>query len=412
MTVWQTRRIGDLGRVVTGKTPPASQPDMFTGAIPFLTPTDMEDDLRLVATGRSVSSAWDAKRRALLPAASVCVVCIGATIGKICMTVKPTHTNQQINSIIVDMDRFDPHFVYYALRLKVGELKARAAGAATPILNKSAFSDVTLKFPELSTQRRIAAILGAYDDLIETNRRRVMLLENMARNLFDEWFVRFRFPGHSDAPIVETHEGALPAGWTWSTAAGVLDFDPQTRVAKEGEKPFVPMGHLDTVSSVISPHGWREGNSGAKFRTGDVLFARITPCLENGKTGLVRDLPGGVGFGSTEFIVMRGARAGSAFAYCLARSEPFRANAVTGMSGASGRQRARTDSVSAFMLPTPPGSELFDQFETAAAPMFEAVGHYAKANSTLAASRDHLLPRLISGQLSVDAAATDLQDAA
>lgn len=204
----------------------------------------------------------------------------------------------------------------------------------------------------------------------------------------------------------------IPEGWSWSSVGKVLDFDPKTRVGVEGEKPFISMGHLDTSTSVIAPHEWRHGNSGAKFQTGDVLFARITPCLENGKTGLVRDLPGGVGFGSTEFIVIRRAQAGSAFAYCLARSAPFRAHAVSGMSGASGRQRARTEVVSAFSIATPPGSGLFDKFEAVTAPMLDAAGAYAKANVALTASRDLLLPRLISGQLSVAIAERELREAA
>lgn len=313
----------------------------------------------------------------------------------------------------VNLAKADPAFVFWLLQhlyatRAIAQFNTQHTGVAR--FQFTTFCDTfDLDLPSLDEQRRIAAILGAYDDLIEVNRRRVALLEGMARSLFEEWFVRFRFPGHEAVPMIDTPDGPVPKGWAWSNANQVLDFDPKTRVPREGEKPFVSMGHLDTSTSVIAPHEWREGNSGAKFQTGDVLFARITPCLENGKAGLVRDLPGGVGFGSTEFIVMRGARAGSAFAYCLARSEPFRAHAISGMSGASGRQRARTDSVSAFTIATPPGSNLFDRFEAAVAPMLEAVGQYAKANAALAASRDLLLPRLISGQLSVAAAERELE---
>lgn len=307
----------------------------------------------------------------------------------------------------------DPRFLFYRLGSPetVSAIANKAVGATMPNLNTAILRSVEITLPSLATQHRIAAILGAYDDLIEVNRRRVALLEDMARGLFEEWFVRFRFPGHEAVAMVDAPDGRLPEGWSWISADRLLHFDPKTQVRREGEKPFVSMGHLDTSTSVIAPHEWREGNSGAKFQTGDVLFARITPCLENGKTGLVRDLLGGVGFGSTEFIVMRAARAGSSFAYCLARSDRFRANAVSGMSGASGRQRARTDAVSAFTIATPPGSDVFDRFEAATATMLDAVGCYAKANAVLAASRDLLLPRLISGQLSVAAAERELKAA-
>lgn len=414
MTAWHPYKIGQLGRVVTGKTPPSTQPKLFLGEIPFLTPSDMSDDGRDVTTERFVSTDWDPKRRQLLPEGSTCVVCIGATIGKVCMVSRPSHTNQQVNSIVVDTERFDQGFVFYSMRTLGPELRARAAGAATPIINKTAFSEITIWAPPLDTQRRIASILGAYDDLIEVNRRWVELLEEMARGLFEEWFVRFRFPGHESVPLIDTPDGPLPQGWTRGQAKDVIAFDPKTKIPKDDDKPFIPMGHLDTVTSLIASPESRTGNSGSKFRNGDTLFARITPCLENGKTGLVRDLPGvnGIGFGSTEFIVMRGERSGRAFTYCLSRLPGFRDHARSSMSGATGRQRARTESVATYAMAIPASDDLFDRFESAAWPMLELVGKLGSMNERLATSRDLLLPRLISGQLSVEVVERDLELAA
>ena len=141
----------------------------------------------------------------------------------------------------------------------------------------------------------------------------------------------------------------------------------------------------------------------------DTLFARITPCLENGKTGLVRYLPGnGLGFGSTEFIIMRGRKAGPAFTYLLARYEAFRQHAQRSMSGASGRQRARTESLRAFELNIPP-AQLLKRFDQVAWPLFELSGSIGAVIKHLAASRRLLLPRLISGELSVFAAEHELE---
>lgn len=218
MSEWRTYRIADLGRIVTGKTPPSSQPELFDGDIPFITPSDMAYDHRNISTERVVSTDWDSKKRTLLPARTVCVVCIGATIGKICMTSKPSQTNQQVNSVIVDPTRFDQGFVYYGLRTKADELVARAAGAATPIINKTAFSEVEIDAPSLPIQRRIASILGTYDDLIEVNRRRIAVLEEMARGLFEGWFVRFRFPGHEQIATPEDH----PHDWRLVKVDAVL----------------------------------------------------------------------------------------------------------------------------------------------------------------------------------------------
>jgi type I restriction enzyme S subunit len=283
-----------------------------------------------------------------------------------------------------------------------GRQRARAeavAGALVP----------DVPFP---AQCRIASILGAYDDLIEVNLRRIALLEEMARRLFEEWFVHFRFPGHDGVSAVSGGADSVPRGWRPGVASDLVDFDPSTRLPRAGRKPFIPMASVGTTTSIIDGIEEREAGSGAKFQNGDTLFARITPCLENGKTGLVRHLPGdGVGFGSTEFIVMRGATAGPAFTYCLARHEPFRAHAQRSMSGATGRQRARTESVKLFELAVPP-RDLLDRFEATASPMLDLVGRLGSANQRLAASRDLLLPRLISGELPITAAERDLEVAA
>ena len=271
-------------------------------------------------------------------------------------------------------------------------------GAAQPKLSQTNLRRIPIRLPPLAVQRRIASILGAYDDLIEVNRRRIAVLEEMARRLFEEWFVQFRFPGHDQGT-------PIPSG----DVGGFIDFDPATQLPRSGKKPFIPMTLLSANSSLIESHEWREAGSGAKFRNGDTLFARITPCLENGKTGLVRGLPDdGVGFGSTEFIVMRGRRAGPAFTYLLARHEAFRFHAQKSMSGATGRQRARTESLRTFSFVNP-SKQILDSFDALTWPMLELVGQLGEANKRLAASRDLLLPRLISGDLPVAAAERELE---
>lgn len=126
--------IGALGRVVTGKTPPSSRPELFGSESPFLTPTDIDGMARFIEPSRFLSSdGAHYQHRLLLPEHSVCVVCIGATIGKVCMTSKPSFTNQQINSVVVNQDEHDPFFIYYLLTTLRDELKSNAGGAATPI---------------------------------------------------------------------------------------------------------------------------------------------------------------------------------------------------------------------------------------------------------------------------------------
>ena len=287
-------------------------------------------------------------------------------------------------------------------------------GTAVPHISGGDIQKFRFKLPSLAEQRQIAGILSAYDDLIEVNRRRITVLESMARGLFEEWFLRFRFPGHELVENGESADRPLPLGWVFQNADGLISFDPSTRLPRDGVKPFLSMAELDTTTSLTGEFAERSGNSGSKFRNGDTLFARITPCLENGKTGLVRDLPPEqpVGFGSTEFIVMRERRAGHAFVYCLARHERFRRFAEQGMYGASGRQRVATDKLRGFRLAAPADDDLLHRFEAVSGPMLNLVGHLGAANRKLGAARDILLPRLLSGRLTLRAAERELAEAA
>lgn len=211
---WVEMTIGDLGKVVTGRTPPASQPEMFGTKYPFITPSDMEYRLRTVTAERYISEAGATTLASImLPPKTPCMVCIGATIGKVCLTRGTSFSNQQINSVIVDSARHDPEFIYYRLIALSEKVANLAAGAATPIVNKSSFSNIVVNVPPLQVQRRIASILSAYDDLIENNTRRITILEEMTRRLYEEWFVYFRFPGHEQARFKETELGRTPEAW-------------------------------------------------------------------------------------------------------------------------------------------------------------------------------------------------------
>ena len=298
----------------------------------------------------------------------------------------------------------DSHFLYYWLASPKGkeELKKCTIGSS-----QSAFTIVLLKgmeiqLPPLPTQKRISGILFAYDELIENNQRRIKILEEMARTLYREWFVHFRFPGHDEVSLVKSTIGDIPKGWGVKRVPECIDVNPRVVIPRDGEKPFVPMGCLANDSMLITDIGCRSGNSGSKFQNGDTLFARITPCLENGKTGFVQFLPDAqaVAFGSTEFIVLRSRTLTSEFVYLLARSDEFRGNAIKSMSGASGRQRVQERCFDDFKIAHPP-RELLDQFSAIVSPIFSMIQKLRLQIANLRRTRDLLLPRLLSGQVTI-----------
>jgi type I restriction enzyme, S subunit len=200
-----------------------------------------------------------------------------------------------------------------------------------------------------------------------------------------------------------------PQGWGVKRLDAIIDFDPTVRVP-DGANAFVPMTSVSTTSMIVRDIERRDGRSGSKFRQGDTLLARITPCLENGKTGFIDFLKNGeTGVGSTEFVVMRGRSVPPTFVQLLARSEPFRAQAIKSMSGATGRQRVRRESLEQFEIAAPPPS-VTHAFDSAVVSMFKLARTLADQNGNLRAQRDLLLPKLISGE--IDLTAAQLREAA
>ena len=308
-----------------------------------------------------------------------------------------------------------PRFLSYALLTREHQewMQSQCShGATMASLNQDIVGRIRVKAPDISQQVRIASILSAYDDLIENNTRRIAVLEEMARRIFEEWFVHFRAPGCETLPRIGTPLGPVPEGWEAVRLDTVIEFDPSTKVGRDGLKPFVPMTSLQNNSMLVLDIEGRAGNSGSKFRNGDSLLARITPCLENGKTGYVDFLSSDVetGFGSTEFIVMRGIRMPATAVQMFARSDWFRDQAIASMSGATGRQRVRRERLESLEIALPP-KPLLDCFDELAKPMFKMARVLTNQSRNLRTQRDLLLPRLISGEIDVSAAPALLEAA-
>ena len=247
--------------------------------------------------------------------------------------------------------------------------------------------------------RTITSILSAYDHLIENNRRRIRLLEQAARTLYNEWFVHLRFPGHKRVTITD----GVPQGWERKTVPEIIEFNPKEEILRDLSIRYTPMAGLSTSGMTVdlTDSQTRTKSTSVRFRNGDTLLARITPCHENGKTGFVNFLRDGeVAYGSTEFIVLRGRSVSSFFTYCLARTYNFRQTAIKSMLGSSGRQRVQPNCFDDFVVATPCHS-IRDQFDNVCDPIFTQIAVLTSEIFSLARTRDLLLPRLINGEITV-----------
>jgi type I restriction enzyme S subunit len=244
-------------------------------------------------------------------------------------------------------------------------------------------------FPPVDEQKAIAAVLGTLDDKIELNRRMNETLEAMAQALFKSWFL-------------DAAQDGLPKGWREGPLPEAIEVNPQRSLRKGDVAPYLDMANMPTHSARALEVVDREFGSGMRFIDGDTLVARITPCLENGKTCFVDFLgEGKVAWGSTEYIVLcPKPPLPPEFAYFLARTEDFRAFAISNMTGTSGRQRVPADCFDHFEVAVPPVAlaEEFGQFARSVLAKMKANDDESR---TLAALRDTLLPKLLSGEVRV-----------
>lgn len=308
-----------------------------------------------------------------------------------------------------NFDGLNSEYLYYWFLSPQGEaqLKRSTIGSSQSAFTITLLKDVEIALPPLDIQQQIASILSAFDDLIENNTRRIEILEEMARRIYREWFVHFRYPGHENDGLVDsdTELGEIPEGWDIVEVQDVINVNPRTSIDKEKERPYLPMADVSENSMLINDTDleYRDGSGGSKFKNYDTLFARITPSLENGKTGFVQFLKSDeqIALGSTEFIVLRSKKLNPYFVYCLARDEQFRETAIKSMAGASGRQRVRIGTIKEFKVTFPP-KKLLDKFRDAAETMFKEIGVLSEQNKRLKETRDLLLPKLISGKIDVE----------
>lgn len=318
-------------------------------------------------------------------------------------------------------DEIDPTFVSFMLALETTYewIQSRAVGAVMPNLNASILRALPLRLPSLLEQQRISTLLGALDDKIALNRRMNQTLEATAAALFRSWFVEFdpvvakaegrRAAGvssgvHEIFPATFAMAGELPvpSGWRVQSVSDFLLINPTRRLSNGTLAPYLDMAGAPTVGHAPDKWIFRPAGSGARFMNGDTLLARITPCLENGKTAFVDFLHDDeVAWGSTEFIVLRPVEPiPPVFAYLLARWNEFRDHAERSMTGSSGRQRVALDSLAAFKFVLPP-ENIALAFGEIVTPLFARIAANMSEIRTLAALRDTLLPQLLSGAISV-----------
>jgi len=355
----------------------------------------------------------------------------------------------------IDKKIADPYFVWLNLRTDKWWRFVNGAktGSAQAGANAKVLGSYTLSLPSLAIQLGISELFKTINKKILGNEKLNQTLEQMAQALFKSWFVDFEpvkakmavleaggsqedatlaamtaISGKdADALLVfecehpekyaelkataelfpsaiqESELGNIPEGWNIGKFGDILEFNPKRVLKKGNVASYLDMKNVPVVGHSAQEIIDREFNSGSKFINGDTLLARITPCLENGKTAYVDFLPSDeiVGWGSTEFIVMRSKKnLPLSLSYFFARLDSFRTIAIQSMQGTSGRQRADASVLEQHVWAVPP-NEVLQKFGTFSDLILDGNRSRSTENKSLAQLRDTLLPKLLSGEITL-----------
>ncbi|ARM83103.1 restriction endonuclease subunit S [Marinobacter salarius] len=348
----------------------------------------------------------------------------------------------------INSSNLDQRYFFYLVKyIGLNHLKD---GTSNPSLSRSTFDKLLLPVPPKDEQKEIARLIRLFDEKVGINAQINTTLESMAQALFKSWFVDFdpvidnalaagnpipealqaradaraalgdrrkplpdqirqQFP---DRFVLTEEMGWVPEGWKVTPLSEAIEINPKVTIKKGQKAKHVDMKALPTSGYCVGEISEKEYAGGAKFERGDVLLARITPCLENGKTGVVNFLSDGEpGFGSTEFIVMRPKNAiGTSFVAALARQEAFRQHCISNMVGSSGRQRVQNSCFDTYFICTPKVPDILDLYRDNCEAWFVKMTTLANESRSLGLLRDTLLPKLLSGELRIPEAEKQVEE--
>ena len=397
-------RLKDIGRIVTGNTPPTSKPEYYGDYMPFIKATDIPLGAKCTLyTEQSYSKlAAEKYKESLVPKGSTCVVTIGSIGKKMTYAHTDLFVNQAINAI-VPKKSYDKEYVYYDVKYSVlPQLKKLDSGTTSGRENVSKSSFSSIRIPiirDKNIQHRIASILSTYDSLIENNTKRIRLLEKMAENLYKEWFVRFRFPGHENVEM----ENGLPKGWKYFRIEELCGINKHTLKVAKAPKEILyldtgsitcgKISELDSIPFVDAPSRARR-----LVKHNSIVYSTVRPSLQH--YGILKEPPSNMVV-STGFAVLDCKYDISNIVY-LALSHPsvYKYCSLIADCAVATYPSIKPKEIGKVSMALP-SLEVAVEWNSKFECFYRAIQKLRKQNTILARQRDLLLPRLMSGKLEV-----------
>lgn len=377
---WVWTIVGEVGEVITGSTPSKDIAEYYGGDIPFYKPTDLDLGINTNSASDTLTiEGYNLSRK--LPVGSILVTCIGATIGKTGLISTEGACNQQINAIIPS-SLITSTFLYYSCISEYfqKEIRNHASATTLPILNKNNFTKLLIPLPPLSEQQRIVkeierwfALIGQIEQdkvdlqtIIKQTKSKILYLaihgKLVPQDPNDEPAIELlKRINPNFTPCDNGHYTQLPDGWCYSTIKEVFIINPRNKVDDDVEVGFVPMANItDGYNNTFKydKKRWSKIKTGfTHFADGDIAVAKISPCLENRKSVVLKGLPNGIGAGTTELHVFRSQFIDIQYGLYFFKSDYFISQCIGSFNGVVGQQRVSKNIIEDIIIAIPPINE-------------------------------------------------------
>ena len=382
---WKAHKLDRLGSVNRGRSRhrPRNDPSLYGGEYPFFQTGDIKTANLYLShysqtyneKGLSQSKQWEPGTLCITIAANIADTAILGIRG--CFP-------DSVIGFISDPMKADVRFIKYYIDFIKLDMQQVSHGTTQDNLSLEKLLSFDFVVPDIEEQRKIAAVLSVYDDLIENNLRRIKILEDMAQNLYREWFVKFRFPGHEKARFVDSPLGRVPEGWEVKNLGSLI----KIKKGKSVTKKTIITGDIPVVAGGLQPAYYHNQSN--------TLQPVITVSASGANAGFVNLYLEDIWASDCSFI---DARSNSHLFYCFLTLEN-RQLEVTGLQHGSAQPHVYPrDLMRLKWIDAPLG--ILDDFELQISPTFQLIGNLTKKNTLLRRTRDLLLPKLISSEIDV-----------
>ena len=355
---WKLKTIEDICETITsGGTPSRSDSSYFNGDIPWVKMTDLKNDLILDTKERLTKKGIKNSSAKIFPKNTVLIAMYTFDMGKTAILGVDAATNQAICGLQCKNDVL-PKFLLYFIKSHQNQIKKLGSGGAQPNINQSKVKSLCIPMPPLETQKKIVQKLDHILGQLEEKKKTLSEIANKNENRIN--LIYEQIDGEIITKYFESQE--VRENSVYHTFEDVCILNPPkselTNFNENMEVSFVPMITVDDVEGVIKTPEIRRLKEVKKgytyFRENDVIFAKITPCMENGKSAIGKNLKNKIGFGSTEFHVLRPKdMVLSEWIYYFVRQNKFRKHAELVMSGSAGQQRVPISFIKSYEIPIP-----------------------------------------------------------